>query len=75
MSQSGEVSYERRLVLGLPPSLSYLQAWVLEHSPGRLMTRDNYHSMQVPNVCAQDCTLPFGLSPTALEAVAPAYLQ
>lgn len=64
-----------RLVLGLPPRLSYLQAWVLEHSPGRLMTRDNYRSMQVPNVCAPDCTLPFGLAPTALEAVAPAYLQ
>ena len=64
-----------RLVLGLPPRLSYLQAWVLEHSPGRLMTRDNYRSMQVPNVCAPDCTLPFGVAPTALEAVAPAYLQ
>jgi NADH dehydrogenase len=64
-----------RLVLGLPPSLSYLQARLLEWSPGPLMTRDNYHSMQVPNVCAQDCTLPFGLAPTALEAVAPAYLQ
>ena len=64
-----------RLVLGLPPSLSYLQARLLEWSPGPLMTRDNYRSMQVPNVCAQDCTLPFGLAPTALEAVAPAYLQ
>ena len=64
-----------RLVLGLPPSLSYLQARLLEWSPGPLMTRDNFHSMQVPNVCAQDCTLPFGLAPTALEAVAPAYLQ
>ncbi|MDF3010527.1 MAG: complex subunit family protein [Burkholderiales bacterium] len=64
-----------RLVLGLPPSLSYLQARLLEWSPGPLMTRDNYRSMQVPNVCAQDCTLPFGLVPTALEAVAPAYLQ
>jgi NADH dehydrogenase len=64
-----------RLVLGLPPSLSYLQARLLEWSPGPLMTRDNYHSMQVPNVCAKDCTLPFGLAPTALEAVAPAYLQ
>ncbi len=64
-----------RLVLGLPPSLSYLQARLLEWSPGPLMTRDNYYSMQVPNVCAPDCTLPFGLAPTALEAVAPAYLQ
>ena len=64
-----------RLVIGLPPSLSYLQARLLEWSPGPLMTRDNYRSMQVPNVCAPGCTLPFGLSPTALEAAVPAYLQ
>jgi len=68
-------SGRHRLVLGLPPSLSYLQARLLEWSPGPLMTRDNYYSMQVPNVCARDCTLPFGLEATALEAVAPAYLQ
>lgn len=68
-------SGRHRLVLGLPPSLSYLQALVLEWSPGRLMTRDNYRSMQVPNVCAEDCALPFGLRPRALEALAPAYLQ
>jgi len=68
-------SGRHRLVLGLPPSLSYLQARLLEWSPGPLMTRDNYYSMQVSNVCARDCTLPFGLEATALEAVAPAYLQ
>ena len=68
-------SGRHRLVLGLPPSLSYLQARLLEWSPGPLMTRDNYYSMQVPNVCAPGCTLPFGLAPTALEAVASAYLQ
>jgi hypothetical protein len=39
------------------------------------MTRDNVRSMQVPNVCAAGCTLPFGLHARALEAVAPAYLQ
>jgi uncharacterized protein YbjT (DUF2867 family) len=61
-----------RLVLGLPERLSYLQAWVLEHLPGKLMTRDNYRSMQVPNTC--DAPFPFGLQPQALEAVAPAYL-
>ena len=65
----------RRLVLGLPPALSYLQALLLEWLPGQLMTRDNYYSMQVPNVCPEGCALPFGLEPTALEAVAPAYLQ
>jgi hypothetical protein len=30
--------------------------------------------MQVPNVCAEGCTLPFGLVAQALEALAPAYL-
>jgi uncharacterized protein YbjT (DUF2867 family) len=61
-----------RLVLGLPERLSYLQAWMLEHLPGKLMTRDNYRSMQVPNT--SDAPFPFRLQPQALEAVAPAYL-
>jgi uncharacterized protein YbjT (DUF2867 family) len=61
-----------RLVIGLPDRLSYLQAWMLEHLPGKLMTRDNYRSMQVPNTC--DKPFPFQLQPQALEAVAPAYL-
>src|SRR5205823_4934944 len=43
------LTHRRRLVMGLPDKLSYLQAWTLEHLPGRLMTRDNYRSMQVPN--------------------------
>jgi uncharacterized protein YbjT (DUF2867 family) len=64
----------RRLVLELPDGLSYLQALLLECSPGPLMTRDNYYSMQVPNVCSGDRPLPFGLVPQALEAVAPSYL-
>ena len=62
----------RRLVVGLSPRLSYLQAALLEHLPGKLMTRDNYRSMQVPNTC--DAPFPFDLQPQALEAVAPAYL-
>jgi len=58
----------RRLILGLPDSLSYLQAWMLELLPVQLLTRDNYHSMKVPNVC--DCEFPFGIQPVALEAAA-----
>ena len=54
--------------------LSLLQAWLLEHLPGPLMTRDNVRSMQVPNVCAAGCLLPFDLAPQALEAIAPSYL-
>ncbi len=65
-------THRRRLVIGLPDRLSYLQAWVLEMLPGKLMTRDNYRSMQVPNTT--NAEFPFGITPQALEAVAPAYL-
>ena len=64
----------RRLVLELSDRLSYLQAMLLEWLPGPLMTRDDYRSMQVPNVCGSDHPLPFGMVPQALEAIAPAYL-
>ena len=66
------ITGRRRLVVGLPDRLSYLQAWMLEHLPGKLMTRDNYRSMQVPNTC--DAPFPFNLHPQALEAIAPLYL-
>ena len=62
----------RRVVLGLPERLSYLQAFMMEKLPGRLMTRDNYRSMQVPNVCSGE--FPFHMQPQALEALAPTYL-
>jgi uncharacterized protein YbjT (DUF2867 family) len=62
----------RRLVIGLSDRISYLQARILEWSPGPLMTRDNYYSMQVPNVC--DGPFPFGITPQVIEAVVPHYL-
>jgi uncharacterized protein YbjT (DUF2867 family) len=61
-----------RIILPLSDRLSYLQAFMLEKLPGRLMTRDNYRSMQVPNVCTG--AFPFDLEPQSLEAVAPGYL-
>lgn len=67
-----QVTGRHRVVIGLPDHLSYLQAMVMEKLPGRLLTRDNYRSMQVPNVCSG--SFPFGIQPEALEAVAPAYL-
>jgi len=66
------VTGRRRLVVGLPERLSYLQAWILEHLPGKLMTRDNLRSMQVPSTCT--APFPFHLHPQSLEAVAPGYL-
>jgi NADH dehydrogenase len=67
------ITGRRRLVIGLPDRLSYLQAWTMEKLPGKLLTRDNLLSMQVPNVCPGG--FPFGILPQALEAIAPAYLR
>jgi len=67
-----EMTGRRRVVIGLPDRLSYWQAFVMEKLPGKLITRDNLRSMQVPSVCAG--AFPFGIRPQALEAAAPAYL-
>jgi NADH dehydrogenase len=66
------ITGRRRLVIGLPDALSYLQAWMLELLPVQLLTRDNYYSMRLPSVC--DCAFPFGIHPAQLEAVAPSWL-
>jgi NADH dehydrogenase len=67
------VTGRRRAVMGLPPTMSWLQAFALEMVGGP-MTRDNLRSMSVPNVCDTGCGLPFGLAAAALEDVAPRYL-
>jgi uncharacterized protein YbjT (DUF2867 family) len=71
----GEISGHERPVVALGPSLARLQARALEMLPGKLMSRDNLASMERDSVC--DCPFPaiFGVTPTALEAVAPTYLS
>lgn len=64
----------RRVVLPLPDWAANLQAWVLEHLPGPLMTRDNLRSMSVDNVCSCDWPDALGFTPSAMEAVVPGYL-
>jgi uncharacterized protein YbjT (DUF2867 family) len=70
----GELSAYNRPIVPLGATLGSLQARVLEMLPGKLMSRDNLASMQLPSVC--DCDFPaiFQSKPTALEAVAPEYL-
>jgi len=74
VAYAGELTGYDRPIASLGPALSKLQARVLELLPGKLLSRDNLASMELDNVC--DCDFPavFGSNPTALEAVAPAYL-
>jgi NADH dehydrogenase len=68
----GKVTGEHARVVPLNDALSRLQARVMELLPGKLLTRDNYYSMKVDSV--SDKPLPFGVTPTPLDAVAPVWL-
>ena len=74
---AGRWSGHERPQIPLPAWAGKLQAAAMELLPGTpLMSRDNVASMSVPNVATG--TLPglrdLGITPAALEAVAPGYL-
>lgn len=69
-------SGRNRRVCPLPRALGRLQAGVLECLPGEpLMSRDNLDSLSVDSVCREPPAPELGLTPVAMEAVAPAYLR
>ena len=71
---AAKLSGEKHLILGLGQGLSKLQAIVFSLAPGKPFTYDNFLSLQQDAVCKGSFPTVFGFQPTALEAVAPAYL-
>ena len=74
---AGRWAGSARPVLPLPAPLGRAQAALFELAPGTpMLSRDNLDSMRVPSVAGS--TLPglaaLGITPAALEAVAPIYL-
>lgn len=62
-----------RRIIALPEGLGMLQARLMELAPEPVMSRDNLRSMRQDNI-APDTPLPYGVTATRLEAVAPRYL-
>ena len=65
----------RTRIFALPGALARMQAFTLEHLPGKLMTRDNLRSMSRDNVSGAPFPEVFGFQPSPLEAVVPEYLS
>jgi uncharacterized protein YbjT (DUF2867 family) len=63
-----------RAIVRLPAPLAQLQAFVLEHLPGKLMTRDNLRSMSIASVCSGRAPDFCALEPSSIEAIVPAYM-
>jgi uncharacterized protein YbjT (DUF2867 family) len=70
----GQIIDAPRPIVPLGRRLARLQAIVLEHLPGTLMSRDNLASMERDSVCGCDFPPVFGFAPQALETIVPTYL-
>jgi NADH dehydrogenase len=64
----------QRPIIGLNDTLSYMQAFMMELMPVKLMSRDNVRSMEVDSVSEHALPAIFNITPTALETIIPQYL-
>lgn len=70
----GSLTGATRPVIALGPKLATLQAVVLEHLPGSVMSRDNLASMTKDSICGCEFPAVFGIAPQPLESIVPDYL-
>lgn len=71
---AGFLPFKRRII-GLPPLLSKIQAYIMEYVPGKPFSVDNYNSLQVDSVCEHPFPDIFGIKPHTLEEIVPQYLN
>lgn len=60
----------KHFIIGLNKPLSYVQAFVFDKLPGKLLSLDNLRSLQLPSVCPEGSPT----QPTSLEAIVPTYI-
>jgi NADH dehydrogenase len=57
----------RRRIVPLPDAVARLQARIMDFVPGKPFSTDNFLSLTIDSVCAQDGLARLGVRPTALE--------
>lgn len=65
---------KKRFIIGLGDRLSHLQAWVMEWSPVKLMTRDNVRSMEVDSISDHPMPVEIAIPLMTLDVVVPGYI-
>jgi NADH dehydrogenase len=65
---------QRRWIVGLPDAVAYVQALAMNFVPGRPFSSDNYRSLTIDSVCADDGFAKLGLKPQSMVASARQYL-
>lgn len=64
----------KRPVIGLPDSVSRLQARVMDFVPGKPFSTDNFRSLQLDNITHDNALPALGIQPASIETIVPEYL-
>jgi NADH dehydrogenase len=64
----------RRWIIGLPDPVARLQALAMDFVPGRPFSSDNYRSLSIDSVCAEDGFARLGIKPQSMVASASQFL-
>lgn len=64
-----------RKTVGLPDSLSKIQAWLCEWIPGKPFSLDNFRSLTVNSICSESGFAKLKIKPRPMEVIVPRYLR
>jgi NADH dehydrogenase len=68
------VTHKRRWIFGIPDWTGYCQALVFEYLPGKVLSIDNFRSLELDSVPQTDGFTHLGIHPASMAAVVPRYL-
>jgi uncharacterized protein YbjT (DUF2867 family) len=65
---------KRRLVVGLPDWIGRTQAFLMDFVPGKPFSSDNFRSLTIDSVCAQNSFAALGIEPHSMRGIVRQYL-